>query len=210
MNAAAVTGRITSTTTSGSTPTRLAIEAAANYMGGLTARPNPKFIMLATDGLPNCAPGQANQDPDQAGAVAAVTTAAGAGFPTFVIGIATTSDPMSDQTLSMMATAGGYPRAGSPSYYSVSSTAELVTALNAIISIAGSCTYPVPPPPNNMATRSQIDVLVNGTKIPMSDTDGWSYTNAAMTSIIINGPLCDQIMNGSVTDVKVLFRCVVP
>jgi hypothetical protein len=209
MNAGAVVNRINMTNTGGSTPTRLAIQAAANYLDGLT-RPNPKFILLATDGLPNCAPGQPNQDPDVMGAVTAVTNALSAGVPTFVIGIALTTDPTADQTLSMMATAGGYPRQGTPTYYPVSNTADLVAALNAIVTIAGSCTYPIPAPPNNMTSRSQIDVFVNGTTIPMSTTDGWSYGNTEMTSVVINGPLCQQIMDGNVTDVKVVFRCIVP
>ena len=56
-----------------STPTRSAENAAVTYLNGLAQTDqNPKFIVLATDGLPNCpASGNMNND-DSTGAVAAV------------------------------------------------------------------------------------------------------------------------------------------
>ena len=70
-----------------STPTRAAENAAVTYLTQRLTDPNPKFIVLATDGQPNCpAIGQHVTD-DAPGAVTAVTTAKTAGFPTFVVGI---------------------------------------------------------------------------------------------------------------------------
>ena len=70
-----------------STPTRRAEEAAVTYLNTLTDL-NPKYILLATDGLPNCTPGSSSATVDDtAGAVAAVTGARTAGYPTFVVGI---------------------------------------------------------------------------------------------------------------------------
>jgi len=41
----------------------------------------------------------------------------------------------------------------------------------------------------------------------MDPTNGWSFTDASMTSIIINGPMCDQVMTGTIKDVTVAFVC---
>ena len=68
------------------TPTRLAENAAVNYLDTVQTS-NPKFILLATDGQPNCAASGSNSADDTPGSVAAVTAAMTAGYPTFVVGI---------------------------------------------------------------------------------------------------------------------------
>ena len=84
MNGAAVTAAIMGATDAmggvagyNSTPTRNGMNGAVTYMNTLTDM-NPKFILLATDGLPNC-PASGNGD-DSAGSVTAVTAAATAGY----------------------------------------------------------------------------------------------------------------------------------
>ena len=95
-------------------PMRLAENAATNYLSVLVDR-NPKYILLATDGLPNCAPGGAAPTTDDAaGAIAAVQAAFDLGFPTFVVGAALPG-LTADATLNAMANAGGLPRNGTPS-----------------------------------------------------------------------------------------------
>ena len=122
---------------------------------------NPRFILLATDGLPNCMPGNGSTDADDsAGAVMAVSDAARMGLPTFVVGISTGG--MSDTTLSNMANVGGYPRAGTPTYYSVTSTTEFVSVLQTLVGVAATCTFSVPEPPNNDTHRMHIGVIVDG------------------------------------------------
>src|SRR5204863_5015600 len=137
-NATAVNNAINGQTPGNSTPTRTAIDNGAAYLKTVTA-PNPKFLLLATDGLPNCTPGcsgmTACSASDMAGAVNAVMTASAAGFPTFVVGIATTSDANSDTTLTQMANAGGHPRMGTPTYYPVMNQQDLVDALGQIVVI---------------------------------------------------------------------------
>ena len=94
------------------TPTRLAENAAVNYLNTVTTS-NPKFILMATDGQPNCpATGSTDMD-DSPGAVTAVGNAQTAGFPTFVVGISAPAGAAND-ALNGMADAGGYPRAGNP------------------------------------------------------------------------------------------------
>ena len=125
------------------TPTRTAVDAAAAYMETVTDT-NPKYLLLATDGLPNCIPGDSNVgDDDSAGAKTAVMNAATAGFKTFVVGIGNTNGVA---TLNQLAMAGGEAQVGSAdgnSFYEVNSTADLVTALNKIVGMVASCTIPL-------------------------------------------------------------------
>jgi hypothetical protein len=196
---AAIAGVMTPDT---GTPTARVMDVSATYMGGLTT-PNPKFILLATDGQPTCRNNSA-MNADDAAAITAVTNAAMDGVPTFVVGISTANNMMANQTLSAMANAGTRPRMGDPTYYPVNNRAELVTALRAIATAAGSCTMPlsgVPPDPNNVGVRVNGDM-----RVPQSTTDGWSY-GAGMRSIILNGSYCTAVMNGTYTDIRALFGC---
>jgi hypothetical protein len=146
---------------------------------------------------------------DMAGAVNAVMTAATAGFPTFVVGIATTSDPMSDATLTQMANAGGHPRAGTPTYYPVMNQQDLVDALGQIVVIAGTCIFAIPPPPNNDTDAMHIGVKVDGNELNRDTThmNGWDYSGAGQVEIF--GPSCQAIMNNQVQQVQIVFKCII-
>ena len=191
------------------TPTRLAENAGASYLAGLNDK-NPRFILLATDGLPNCAPGADSAADDSSGAVMAVQNAAMMGIPTFVVGVAT-GGSVADSTLSSMSNAGGYPRAGNPTYYAVSSTSEFVAVLQTLVGVAGTCTFAVPDPPNADTDRAHIGVIVNGTELPKdtNHTNGWDYTSTGMTAVQVYGPQCDAIMNGSANSVEIVFKCII-
>jgi hypothetical protein len=213
MIATAIMGRTSANggVTNGSrTPTRLAENAGAAYLRGLTDQ-NPRFILLATDGLPNCAPGADSAADDSAGAVMAVANAEAMGIPTFVVGVATSGMGTADTTLSSMANAGGYPRSGSPSYYNVSTTAEFVNVLMTLVGVAASCTFTVPDPPNSDTDRAHIGVLVNGTELQRdtNHANGWDYTTSGMTAVEVFGPQCDAIKNGNATSVEIVFKCII-
>jgi hypothetical protein len=191
------------------TPTRRAEDAAVAYFNTVTSM-NPKYILLATDGQPNCMGNSANTTNDTAGAVGAVANALSEGFPTFVVGISAPAGSAND-ALNMMANAGGYPRMGSPQYYPVTSAAEFVSVLRTLVTIAGTCVFPVPDPPNNDTDRAHIGVKINGTEIPrdQSHANGWDYTSDAMTAVQVYGPNCDAIEAGTVQSVQVVFKCIV-
>jgi hypothetical protein len=196
-----------------STPTRRAMDAAVTYFAGVT-EPNPKYILLATDGLPNCTGTTNNQNDDTPGAIMAVANARTAGIPTFVVGISAPAGAAND-AMNMMATAGGLPRTGAdPLYYPVTSASELITAVNALVTIAASCVFPVPPPPTNDGTTNRSNIIVkgDGTVVPMdrSHTNGWDFTDGAMMSVTLYGPACEAVMAGTVQRVSITFICVVP
>jgi len=195
------------------TPTRLAVNGAVTYLSGVKTD-NPKYILLATDGLPNCMPGASdNTTDDSAGAIQAVKDAKAKGIPTFVVGIATSGMGTADTTLSSMATAGGYPKAGSQAYYSVSTASEFTTVLNSLIQVAGTCTFAVGNPPTNDGTtsRDRIDLYGDGNFIPKdtSHANGWDYTDTTMTSVVVYGATCDKIKTGAIQSVSIKFQCII-
>jgi hypothetical protein len=213
MNGAAIKAYLMSANAGprGHTPTQLAVAAGVAYLKTLTT-PNPKFILLATDGIPNCVPGAKSQlTYDMAGAVQAVADAAAAGFPTFVMGVGTgggTADSMVfDPTLTGLATAGGKPRMGTPNWYHVGSSADVVAALATIQGNVNSCVFnlaQVPPDPTNIAIRAGGGT----TKIPKDTThaNGWDY-GPGMRSVQLYGSYCDQVVAGTLMDVQAIFGC---
>jgi len=205
MNAGPITTSLNATQPGGSTPTRVAINSAVAYLQTV-ADPNPKFILLATDGEPNCAPGAATDADDSAGAVAAVTAAAAAGFPVFVVGVGNVAPAVA--TLNMLADAGGKPQTGAMHYYPVGSTDELVSVLKTIGGMIASCSFglgQVPPDPTN------VGVYANGNtamKIPKDPThvNGWDY-GAGMKSVVLYGAACDAVKAGTTKTIQAAFGC---
>ena len=198
-NAAMIAAGFAAQMPNGKTPTRVAVTSAGAYLTTL-ADPNPKYILLATDGLPNC--GEA-QDDDAMGAIQAVKDVAAMGVPVFVVGIGTVADAQA--TLTAMAIAGGVPQAAAPRYYPVASTAQLVTVLGTIGRMIGFCSFGLgskPPDPN------KIMVTADGATIPKDPThaNGWDYGTGG-TSIQLYGKTCEDAKAGKLKDINATFGC---
>ena len=222
-NAKPVTDEIAITTPMGNgTPTSEAINAATAYLKTLTS-PNPKFILLATDGEPSCVGTVAvdvSNDPMEvaaatmqaaANAVQSVTDAASAGFKTFVVGVATTA-PAATQALNDMAVAGQMPRvdpAADPAatkYYLANSQVELVEALKTITGQVSGCVFTMkaaPPDPSNIAVK------VNDMSAPHDPThmSGWDYTSSEYTQVEVYGTWCEQIKAAGSNTVNFVLGC---
>jgi hypothetical protein len=206
MNAATIQASIAGINPGSNTPTRAGVTNAGQYLSGL-ADGNPKYIVLATDGLPNCPAGGRNAaGADDAPAIQAVTSVAAAGVPVFVVGIAT-SGGTADMTLNAMAVAGGHPRVGAAQqYYPVSSTADLVAVLDTLQGmVARGCTYRLPRVP---PTPSNVKVTVNNVRVGLdtSHTTGWDYS-PDMMSIVFYGQRCTDLMAGTAGDVSIILGC---
>jgi hypothetical protein len=219
MNAKAVTDAITATTDAGNgTPTGDAINAAVVYLKSLTADPNPKYIVLATDGEPSCAaiPSSESSTAARPYAVTAVMNAKTAGFPTFVIGIAT--DKASDTaTLNMMADAGGEVPAGAtnplaPHFYLADDMGTLSSALNSITGQISSCLFPLatPPPVPNDPTKLGVYLGPNLNKIPNDPNmlNGWAYTDTNDTAVEVFGSWCTMIQTAGAGAVQIKYGCM--
>jgi hypothetical protein len=194
VNAAVMTGK-PGTVTSG-TPTSAAVDAAVGIFKARTTSAH-KYLVLATDGEPDCTGATSDQT-----AIASVMNAATAGFPTFVVGIAT-AGTNADSVLNAMAMAGGQPKVGGTTqYYPAANKDDLSTALGTIIAQVTSCSFTltsVPPSPDDVA------VNVNGARVTRGN-DGWTY-GPNMTSIDIHGASCDALKSAMTSDVSIIFGC---
>jgi hypothetical protein len=183
------------------TPTHLAITAATEHLKTRTTT-NPKYILLTTDGLPNCNNGGLGNNNGEAVSVAAIQAAAAAGFHTFVVGIATAGTD-ADTTLNNFAVAGGQPRMGATKYYPATVRDELVMALTQITGQVTNCVYPLsmqPPSPNDVA------VNVGTMRIARDAMNGWEY-GMGMQSVVLNGKACELAKSGMAGQVQIIFGC---
>ena len=175
------------------TPTAAAINAATAYLKTVSDS-NKKFILVATDGEPNCGGNPANINTDDvAGASSAAAAANTAGFPVYVVGIGPTV-----ANLTQLAQSGG-----TKYFYPVSSPQQLVDALSSISKKVGSCSFQAanePPDSNNIA------VYVNKQQVAKDPNNGWTF-GSTTTEIKLTGSFCDDITAGKDTDVQILFGC---
>jgi hypothetical protein len=186
----------------GSTPTRLAVDKAVAFIKG-TASTNSKYLVVATDGQPNCAGGRNGND-DAPATIAAVAAAAAAGIPSFIVGVATAGSDAHD-TLNQMADKGGRPRTDASKYYPVASRDELVSALQTITGQIASCTFPLSPPP---PVPENVAVEIDGQRVThdVSQGNGWNY-GPQNKSLILYGAVCDSLKAGTAKNVQILYGC---
>jgi hypothetical protein len=146
--------------------------------------------------------------------VQAVSDALSAGFPTFVVGIATTKTN-SNARLNALAQAGGE---GNPStnplashYYLANDASGLQAALQAITGQISSCLFPLkdPPPVPNDPDKAGVYLGSNMTKVPYdaSKADGWAYVDSADSAIQIFGSWCQMVQADGAGAVQIIFGC---
>lgn len=191
-NSGALVDRISATTPNYNTPTRAAVQAATSYLSGLQDG-RAKYILLATDGQPNCpSTGDVPTAPDLPAALQAIAVARAAGIKVYVIGVGPSAGNLDE-----MAAQGGTDR-----FYPALSAQSLVSALDTIVGIVASCVYTmssVPPDPTNLGVYLDKQLVVQ------SASDGWTLNGN--NSVVFNGPTCERIKAGSFSRVQVLFGC---
>lgn len=173
----------------GETPTAAAIVAATTYLKA-RADGNRKFILLATDGDPNCggdSPSVYNDDVE--GTTAAIRSARDAGFLVYVIGIGKVGN------LDAFAQAGG-----SGSYYPGQSPEEISQAL-ASISAAATCTFALETVPSDPAG---VGVYLDKTIVPRDANNGWTF-GANTGTVLLHGSYCERTLADPSGIVEVLL-----
>lgn len=191
----------------GNTPAHVSLQSALQYYQTITPNPAGRYVIFATDGVPNCLGG----DPDaasDAATVAAVTALKNAGIFTYVLGFGTFGLPVG--VLNDAAVAGGKPKPGATKFYEANNANDLAMALQAIAGgiIVPSCSYALqsaPPDPDN------VTVTINGMAVPRSPshTNGWDYHPNPMTMRFF-GTYCQQIEMGAMTNVSFVYGCPGP
>jgi hypothetical protein len=203
--AASISSMIASATPTGSgTPTRGAVQQVGNEILG-AARPTRKYVLLATDGEPNCSPGSignAQNFSDINGAAQAVRSMAEAGATTFVLGVA--AGPDAAAALTTLAQAGGHARQGMTPYYTANDATELVSALDEVARQVALCTFDLSPPP---PAGSALTLSIGGHVFTRNIThvgDGWDVTGAGK-AIELYGAACDAIQGGG--SIQISYGC---
>jgi hypothetical protein len=186
----------------GLTPTAVAEQNAVVYLSGLTDG-NPRYILLATDGLPNCA-ATGTQTADDARAIQAVADAFTAGVRTFVLGIGNVA--VAQSTLNAMAMAGGEAQPADAQgriYFPADGPAALTSALTDITHSIASCRFSLAAPP---ASPADLVVLGDGSAIARDASNGWSF-GADDSVIVLNGAACAAFKSGAIQSLSAVAGC---
>lgn len=161
----------------------------------------PRYILLVTDGDPNCANGTSSpisNDPvarqQTIDAIAALTKS---GVQTFVVGYQTGTTDFA-ATLDQMASAGG---TGQSKHRSVESGADLTAVFEDIAGRAVSCSYTLEAP---VEDHDYVVVTVAGKKRDyQAPNDGWSLGPDNQT-VTVTGAACDEVRKGATFSVQVV------
>ncbi|HEY8087118.1 MAG TPA: vWA domain-containing protein [Polyangiaceae bacterium] len=194
-----------------------------------------KVLILITDGVPtdNCAQngGSYTSNACVMEAASELTATPPTGpVLTFVIG--TGVFPSADLSnfdpsfLGNLALAGGTgPKGCNPNentvstdlcYFEVDPTAGSATqteqafeaAINAIRGQVLSCTFPLNITDGGTVDPTKVNVTVDGTTVPQSATNGWSYNDPNNpTEIIFNGAACTNLKNDPKASVQIVLGC---
>lgn len=199
----------------GATPTAATLKAAHGALGASIAGPDdvvpPKYVLLVTDGAPNCANGggrggnNGGIDPaavDQS--VAEITAMAKDGIKTFVIGYNTKSDAQLSAALDRMAQAGD---TGDKQHHAIEDGNALVAEFEKIAGAAASCEFVLNTQPIN---ASYVEVKLDGAQLKLNDANGW-LLSADRRRVTLQGTACQAIagMQQHTLSVRVLCEPVV-
>ncbi|MCA9536431.1 MAG: VWA domain-containing protein [Myxococcales bacterium] len=210
--------------TGGGTPTSDMLARARSFYA---SRGGERYVVLVTDGAPNCNALQAGRTQclctfddcvntptpwlgclDDLSTVAAVRALADDGIPTWVIGYDT---PELTATLNAMAVAGD---TGRSTYIPVEDQATLSAALDEIAADLVSCTYTLSVTPGD---PSYVRVLLDGTLIPPSAQtlpDGGLDPAVTGTFILedgnrvrLEGAACERLQDGLTHELTITREC---
>lgn len=196
----------------GGTPIAASLRAAQTELASLEGK---SYVLLVTDGAPNCASGHnglscrctgascfanALNCLDDVAAVAAVEALAAADIGTYVIGYDTGEWV---DVLDRMAAAGG---TGRTTHFPVGDRASLESALRDIGGSVVSCTYELETAPGNIR---YVRVQVDGTDVPHEsvngDGNGWVLEGDRTINLV--GNACEDLKDGEPHDISIAVEC---
>jgi hypothetical protein len=212
---------------SGGTPTAATLRALTPT---ITALPGKTFVVLATDGGPNCnennlcdstrcqpniesypgcEPNGANCCAKSPGACLddietkrAVQTLKARGVPTYVLGVPGSAPYAA--LLNEMASLGGTAKLGADKYYRVDSADKqaLGKALAQVAAkIVATCTLSLKDVP---ADKDKVNVYLDEVALPREPVNGWKLEGKEVTLV---GQSCERVLAGDVLDVRVIAGC---
>jgi hypothetical protein len=217
----------------GGTPTADALAAALAYFttGEGRSLKGERYVLLATDGGPNCGSvdstcgvdrctpnldglcpsgnccdGEGAYCLDDLGVVKQLEALTAAGIPTFVVGIPGTEKYA--KYLESFAVAGGVTNPNAPpSYYAVSADGGVEQLTRTFVDITThlvrSCEVELGEP----AQKNLLNVAVDCQIVPFADGAGWDLDPEAPTKLLLAGDACEQLQNQGARRVDVVYGC---
>lgn len=212
----------------GGTPTAEAVRAAAGFLSAAERRYVARFLVIATDGAPNCNANNpvdprfcvcTSADPractqaldvqnclDADNTVQAIDDALkNVKVPSYVIGIGSSNQGAFEATLDRMAEAGGRAKPQTPKYLQATTEAELNIALDTIRSAVSKCVFVTPSRPDD---ADAIVVNVNGVSVSRDTTrtNGWDWLDQEYGALSFYGAACEAITAASAVGGTVTCR----
>ena len=188
---------IASSSPRGSTPIRSTLQNLVGHPG-LQDTTRTNYVLLITDGQETCS------DNAPSGAARNLFQQTPS-VKTFVVGFGGGVDA---GELDDIAEEGGTARATSPKYYQADNAAELQAALDSILGTVLSCQYQLDQVPEDLA---DLYVYADGVEVGRdpTQTEGWDY-DAASGTLTFYGQICQDLQDGSVTDLNIVYGCPDP
>ena len=207
-NHPAVKSKLTSNSPRGNTPIYTTLAKVNTYLKSVPLTKGARYVMLATDGMPNC--GAASDTDTSKETLAEVVKLATGATKVFIVGFGGIVNGNSS-FLNQLAAAGKAPNPKGPNkFYSAANEKQLKDALFAIAGgiIPPNCTYTLTSKPQDL---EKVTVKFDGVAVPrnLSNKDGWNYTSNN-TEITFYGSYCTKLKQGQVKKVQFLFGCKGP
>ncbi len=236
---AKIVGAVNAASPAGATPTAKALAEANAYFttGAGKDLVGDKYVILATDGGPNCGSmpsctadmcttnidGSCTSagnccDPVNGGShiscldadavIAQLNALRSVGVKTFVVGIPGTE--AYTKYLDQFAEAGGFVNTAGPNkYYSVSAEGGVAGLTSVFALITGELiTSCRISLEQSVPDPENINVYVDDNPVPQGGANGWNYdTSTTPPSIVINGTTCDMVKTKGAKAITVVYGC---
>ncbi|HET7544163.1 MAG TPA: vWA domain-containing protein [Polyangiaceae bacterium] len=235
-SASKVMAALDATAPGGGTPTAAALDAALFYFTNGPGKDlkGDRFVLLATDGGPNCGGstttcaadhctpnldglcpadegnccrGEGSYCLDDAAVLQKIRALADASVPTFVIGIPGTESYA--EYLDAFATAGGVPNPKKhPAYYAVSAEGGVDgltrTFRDITTHLVRSCEVDL----GSMAPDKQlVNVAVDCEIVPFEAGAGWDIRDETPTTLTLAGDTCNRVKREGARRIDVVYGC---
>ncbi len=208
-NHPAIKAKLNGNNPRGNTPIYTTLALANKYLKSVPVAKGGRFVLLATDGMPNC--GKDPSDDTSSQTLAEVQKLAVGKTKVFVVGFGSivNGNPGFLNKLAMAGKAPN-PKGGANKFYPAANEKQLKDALFAIAGgiIPPNCTYTLTSKPQD---PNKVTVKFDGVAVPrsMSSKDGWNYTSGG-SEITFFGSYCTKLRQGKVKKVQFLFGCKGP
>jgi len=180
------------------TPTAASLEAARAVVETPTCADCPtkeKYVVLVTDGQPNCGASGDRMGADVANTVAAIKAMTAVGVKTYVVGYDTKTDPQLGQVMDQFAAAGG-----TDEHFGVENEATFVAELTKIAGQVISCEYELNEPVSDPTyVRVAIDTKSYGYQQDWTLEDG--------KRVILQGAACATLRDAKTHNLEITVEC---